>query len=152
MRVINLAPLALMSLTLAGGLGAQAASPAPEWGPAPPFLPAGARIAVMAGDPGSAGVYTIRLEFPAGYVIPPHAHPTDESVTVISGRMRLGMGDTVDLEKSVQLTPGGFINAPATMNHFAVAVEKSVVQVHGEGPFAISYVNPKDDPRNASTP
>jgi quercetin dioxygenase-like cupin family protein len=149
---MRIAPAVLLTLLLAGGLGAQEAPPAPSWGPAPPFLPAGARIAVLAGDPGSTGVYTIRLEFPAGYVVPPHAHPTDESVTVISGSMRLGMGDTVDLDKAMRLTVGGFITAPATMNHFAVAIEKSVVQIHGEGPFAITYVNPNDDPRNASTP
>jgi hypothetical protein len=48
-----------------------------------------------------------------------------------------------------RLLAGGFIVAPANMHHFAMARSKTVVQVHGIGPFAITYVNPKDDPRNA---
>ena len=38
-----------------------------QWGPAPPLLPAGAQIAVLAGDPTSAVPYTVRLKFPANY-------------------------------------------------------------------------------------
>ena len=37
-----------------------------QWGPAPPMLPAGAQIAVLAGDPTKPVPYTIRLNFPAG--------------------------------------------------------------------------------------
>jgi hypothetical protein len=32
------------------------------------------------------------------------------------------------------------------MNHYAWAVSDAVVQVHAEGPFALTYVNPADDP------
>ena len=32
------------------------------------------------------------------------------------------------------------------MNHYAWASEDTVVQVHGQGPFVITYVNPADDP------
>jgi hypothetical protein len=32
------------------------------------------------------------------------------------------------------------------MNHYAWASSPSVVQVHGQGPFAITYVNAADDP------
>jgi hypothetical protein len=35
------------------------------------------------------------------------------------------------------------------MNHFAFATSDSVVQINSDGPFAINYVNPADDPRNA---
>jgi quercetin dioxygenase-like cupin family protein len=56
-----------------------------KWGPAPPVLPPGAQIAVLSGDPGGKGLVTLRLKLPPGYVIPPHWHPTDEHVTVISG-------------------------------------------------------------------
>ncbi len=97
------------------------------WAPAPPFLPPGARFAVLQGDPGQAGIYTIRLELPAGYVIRPHFHPADEHITV-----------------------GGFITATAQAHHYAVARAKTVVQVHGEGPFAITYVRAADDPRAAA--
>ena len=38
-----------------------------KWGDAPPSLPAGAKAAVLFGDPGKAGPFTIRLQIPAGY-------------------------------------------------------------------------------------
>ena len=36
------------------------------WGAAPPVLPAGAKLAVVSGDPGTAGLFTVRLQVPAG--------------------------------------------------------------------------------------
>ena len=136
-------------LILAAPLAAQAA---PAWGPAPPFLAKGAQFAVYQGDPGKAGGYTIRLKLPAGYVIAPHFHPIDENVTVISGHFLVGMGDAVDRAKAQSLTAGGFITATAMAHHFAVATDEVVVQVHGVGPFAITYVHPADDPRKPATP
>jgi quercetin dioxygenase-like cupin family protein len=59
-----------------------------KWGAAPPVLPKGAMMAVMAGDPGAAGPVTVRLKMPPGYKIPAHWHPTDEQVTVLSGTTR----------------------------------------------------------------
>lgn len=148
-RSLLVVPLLLLAVPLAP-LGAQVASgDAVTWGPAPPFFPAGAKFAVLQGDPSAAGEYTVRLSMPAGYVIPPHWHPTDEHVTVVSGAMLLGMGDEVDRAKATRLGPGGFISAPAQAHHFAVAAAPSVVQVHGMGPFAITYVRPADDPRTA---
>jgi hypothetical protein len=32
------------------------------------------------------------------------------------------------------------------MNHYAWASSPAIVQVHGQGPFAITYVDPADDP------
>ena len=116
------------------------------WGPAPPVLPTGAQIAVLAGDPAKTGAVTLRLKMPAGYAIPPHWHPTDERVTVISGHLGLGMGDTLDKKKSKVLKPGGFGIAPANMHHFAWTKTGAVVQVDLMGPFGITYVNPADDP------
>lgn len=143
------ATVALLASVFTATVSAQTPPPALKWGPAPPFFPAGARFAVLQGDPSQAGVYTVRLEMPAGYTIRPHTHPTDEHVTVVSGALVLGMGDTVRTRGSHILTAGGFITAKAQVHHFAMARGKTVVQVHGEGPFAITYVNPKDDPRNA---
>jgi hypothetical protein len=42
-----------------------------KWGPAPPALPPGAQIAVLDGDPGKDGFFTLRLKFPDGYKIAP---------------------------------------------------------------------------------
>jgi quercetin dioxygenase-like cupin family protein len=145
----------LMLLALSGAAALYAADmPGPvqaneiKWGPAPPVLPAGAKMAVLSGDPASTGLVTIRLKMPAGYKIPPHWHPTDEHVTVISGSLALGMGDVIDEEKSKVLKPGGYGVAQANMHHFAWTKTGAVVQVHMMGPFKITYVNPADDPSN----
>jgi quercetin dioxygenase-like cupin family protein len=119
-----------------------------EWAPAPNFVQEGAQITVLSGDPSKDGLYVIRLKMPAGYKIPAHNHPTTEMVTVISGDFHLGMGDKLDEEKSMLLTVGGYAEAPARMNHYAWTSSPTIVQVHGQGPFAITYVNPADDPRN----
>ena len=117
-----------------------------KWGPAPPVLPKGAQITVISGDPFKDGPYVVRLKMPKGYQIPAHNHPTTENVTVISGTFHIGMGDKLDEKKGIVLTAGGYGEAPAKMNHYAWVTGPTVVQVHGQGPFAITYVNPADDP------
>jgi anti-sigma factor ChrR (cupin superfamily) len=119
-----------------------------QWAPAPNFVPEGAEITVLSGDPSKDAPYVVRLRMPAGYKVPAHNHPTTEMVTVISGDFHLGMGDKLDEEKGMLLTAGGYAEAPARMNHYAWASSPTVVQIHGQGPFAITYVNPADDPRS----
>lgn len=86
---------------------------------------------------------------PAGYKIAPHWHPTDEHVTVLSGTFALGMGEKFDPTALKDLSSGGYGLMPAQMRHFAMAKTAATIQVHGIGPFALSYVNPADDPRTA---
>jgi len=117
-----------------------------SWGSAPAVLPKGAEATVISGDPSKDGPYVLRLKMPAGYKVPAHNHPTAEYVTVLSGNFHLGMGDKLDETKGMELTAGGYGEAPAKMNHYAWTSSPVVVQVHGQGPFAISYVNPADDP------
>lgn len=117
-----------------------------KWAAAPAVFPKGAQMAVLSGDPNKAGMFVIRLKMPAGYKIPAHQHPTDEYVTVVSGDLSLGMGDKLDAAKSAKLAAGGFAVAGAKMNHFAFTNQGAVVQVSAEGPFAMTYVNPSDDP------
>jgi hypothetical protein len=117
-----------------------------KWAPAPPVLNAGAEMAVLAGDPAKAGPVTMRLKLPAGFVIAPHWHPTDERVTVIAGHLGIGMGDKLDKKQSKVLKPGGYAIALAHMHHFAWTKTGAVVQIDLMGPFGITYVNPADDP------
>jgi hypothetical protein len=138
--------LALLA-TLAPATQAQKAKL--SWGPAPPFLPSGARFAVVSGDPGRAGRFVIQLEMPDGYVVPPHWHPADEHVTVKSGGFRFGMGDSITAASTRTLRPGQSVNLKATMHHYAMTRGRTVVAVSGIGPFAITYVKPADDPRSA---
>ena len=118
----------------------------------PPVLPAGAQIAVLQGNPFGPGVYTLRLKMPNGYTIPPHFHPTDEMVTVISGTLMYGHGDKIDRSAMSTLHAGGFTAATANMHHYVTARGATIVQVQGEGPFAITYVNPADNPQAKPKP
>jgi len=128
-----------------------AQSPAVKWGPAPAVFPAGAKMAVMQGDPSKAQLFTVRLDLPKGYKIAPHFHPTDEHITVISGNFEVGMGDKVDAKTAMTLTAGGFATAPAHTHHYAIAKTHSIVQVHAIGPFQLTYVNAADDPSRKAT-
>lgn len=118
-----------------------------RWGPAPPSLPRGAQLAVLDGNPQAPGLFTIRLRFPPGYAVAPHRHPSTEYVTVISGRLGLGMGQRMNRARAATLVPGGFVVAPANMNHYAFTRTGAVIQITSTGPFAVTYVNPADDPR-----
>jgi hypothetical protein len=151
MRVIAVA----LPIMIAAALPTQAESPAVDlvsgpdaikWGPAPPSFPKGAMAAVLAGDPAKGGPYVVRLKMPANYQIPAHHHPATENVTILSGSFHAGMGDKLDMDKGQAFEPGGFVAMPAGMNHYAWTTAETVVQVHGKGPFQITYVNPADDP------
>lgn len=123
-----------------------AAPSALKWGDAPPNLAAGAKLAVVSGDPTQAVPFVIRAQMPAGYRIAPHWHPTDEHVTVLSGTVALGMGEKFDQAALKDVPTGGYFVAPAQMRHFFATRTAATIQVHGMGPFAINYVNPADDP------
>lgn len=113
-------------------------------------LPAGAKLAVVSGDPSKEGMFKVRIKMPANYTVPPHHHPADELVRVRSGTVNYGMGEKLDKAAARQLTdPKTHIIMGAGMNHWVYTTGPALVEVSGQGPFAITYVNPTDDPRGA---
>jgi quercetin dioxygenase-like cupin family protein len=120
-----------------------------QWGDAPPAFPPGAKAAVLEGNPAEPGPFTIRAKFPAGYKIMPHWHPGDEHVTVLSGSFRMGLGEKFDEKALHDLPVGGFAVMAKGTRHFAAAKTATVLQIHGIGPWGLTYVNPADDPRLA---
>lgn len=112
-----------------------------------PSLPKGAQLAVIEGPMNEAVPFTVRLKFPANYRIPPHWHPAVERVTVLSGTFNMGAGDSFDNSKTQALNAGAIAIMPAQSRHFAWTASETVVQLHGTGPWGITYVNPADDPR-----
>ena len=123
-----------------------------QCGHAPPVLPKGAKLAVLNGDPGKPGPFTIRLQMPGGYKIAPHWHSQDENLTLISGVMYLGMGEKIDRKKATMLKPGAYHYLPGKTNHYAFTRgQTTVIQVSGEGPFDINWINPADDPSKMAT-
>jgi quercetin dioxygenase-like cupin family protein len=111
-------------------------------------LPAGAKMAVVSGDPAKDGPFVSRAKFPANYTVPPHHHPGDEVVRVVSaGTLTYGMGDKADAANSGKLEKGYHVTMQAGMNHWVTTADPLEIQVSGTGPFAIIYANLKDDPR-----
>ena len=146
--------LFVVALTLAALFAAQP-SPAQnaftadqvKFGPAPPFLPPGAQLAVLEGDPmASSGDFTIRLKLPDGYKVAPHTHPNRENVTVLSGTLKVGMGDQFDASKMTAFNAGSFAYLDPSMHHYAAASGETVIQIHGMSPVKFNYINPADDP------
>ena len=118
------------------------------WGAASAALPAGAQAIILEGDPTKAELFTLRLKFPNNYVLPPHSHSAWEHITVISGVLHLGMGDQFSMANATELRAGSFAAMPSGMRHFVHAAGETVVQLHGMGPWTVTYVNRADDPRN----
>jgi hypothetical protein len=118
-----------------------------KYGPVPPSLPPGAQLAVLEGDPMAAsGDFTVRLKMLDGYKIAPHTHPSRENVTVLSGTIKVGMGDQFDASKMMSFPAGSFAYLDPSMHHYAAASGETVIQIHGMSPLKVNYINPADDP------
>jgi quercetin dioxygenase-like cupin family protein len=86
---------------------------------------------------------------PAGFKIGAHWHPTDEHITVISGNVGMGTGDKLDKAMGHTMAAGSYMVMPKETRHFLWTDGPAEIQVSGMGPFVITYVDAKDDPRNA---
>jgi hypothetical protein len=118
-----------------------------KWMDGPPGLPSGSRFAVVSGNPTKAGMFTIQARLPADYAVPPHWHPGNEKVKVLSGKLHYGMTGKLDMASAKTLNPRHWVTMKAKMNHWVHAPVATTIEVTGTGPFAITYVDPKDDPR-----
>jgi hypothetical protein len=121
-----------------------------EWKDAPPVLPPGAKAAVLEGDPSKPGYFAMRLKFPDGYKIMPHWHPNVERITVISGTVNIGIGDTFDESKGHAMPAGTYATMRPKVHHFGWAKGDTELQITTLGPWKLVYVNPKDDPSKAA--
>jgi len=121
------------------------------WGPAPPGLPAGARFAVVSGDPGKAGPFTVRIDMPADYTIRPHYHPASETLRVLEGTAHVGHGAKWDDKSMKTMAPDAPVTLRAKEPHYLHAASNVMLELKSTGPFAITYVSSKDDPRSTST-
>ena len=114
-----------------------------QWKDAPAVL-AGAQAALLYGDPSKEGIFVLRIKFPANYKVPPHTHPVDEIVTVISGEFSLGAGKQFDEAKLKPYKAGALIAMSPGMEHFVLTRQETVIQISTKGPWALTFVNPND--------
>jgi len=118
------------------------------WKDGPASLPSGVKMALLQGSPEAAGPFVMRLKMPKDGRVPAHTHPGTEQVTIISGTVHMGMGKRPDADKVKTLPAGSFVIIPAGVPHFVWAEEETVVQIHGVGPWGVTYADPATDPRN----
>lgn len=117
-----------------------------RWAAAPPTLPKGAKVAVLYGNPLAKGPYVMRFMLPSRYKIPFHWHSQTEQVTVLSGALYVVNNESADNKYAHAVKSGGFLFLPAQAHQLAYTKGATVVEIHGEGPFDVQYVNPNDDP------
>ncbi|MEO7837086.1 MAG: cupin domain-containing protein [Acidimicrobiales bacterium] len=123
--------LLVIVLTLVGALGS-AQQPAQEqvlsrtaqdaqlqWGPCPPFMPAGCGLAVLHGDPAKANA-DVFLKVPAKAVIPDHWHTSAERMILVAGELHV----TYKGQPKVVLKPGMYAYGPAKLAHSASCAGK----------------------------
>jgi quercetin dioxygenase-like cupin family protein len=107
------------------------------WNQGPATMSQGTEVAVLEGDPKAKGPFTIRLRIPAGTRIAPHWHPRPERVTVLSGEVFVGFGDTWDDASVRAFHAGDFYINPANSHHYVAFPQASVIQITGEGPWEL---------------
>ena len=118
-----------------------------KWGPVG-SMPPGATAAVLEGDPSKAEDFTMRIRFPADYVIPVHTHPAVERVTVLEGTLYFAVGDRFDRAAAQAFGPGALAVMDVGVPMYGYTKDEPVlIQLNGRGPWGIEYVNPEDDPR-----
>jgi quercetin dioxygenase-like cupin family protein len=103
---------------------------------------AGISSAVLWGSPSTEGSpFVVRIKMTDGAKVPPHWHPVDEHLTVVSGTFHMGIGETFDESAAKAMTVGSYGMMPKDVRHFAWATGETVVQVHGIGPFKTTFVS-----------
>jgi mannose-6-phosphate isomerase-like protein (cupin superfamily) len=107
------------------------------WMPGTGEIPATVGVAVLEGDPSKPGPFVLRLNIPDGTKFPVHYHDDTERLTIISGTFMAGIGTTFDVSKMVALPAGSYCVLPAGLRHYAMAKGQTVVQLVGNGPFAM---------------
>lgn len=101
----------------------------------------GSEFAVLSGDPQKEGSpFVLRLKYVDGSKIPPHWHPIDEQVTVISGTFFMGQGEKFDEGAAHEMKAGSYALMPKEVRHFAWVKGETVIQIHGIGPFKTFWV------------
>jgi len=85
-----------------------------QWGPCPPFMPAGCGLAVLHGDSGKANA-DVFLKLPANAAIPEHWHTSAERMVLIAGELSV----TYKGQAMVVLKPGMYAYGPAKLPHSA---------------------------------
>ena len=117
-----------------------------KWQDAPSLGP-GAKTAVIDGDPKSSGPFVMRAKLPPNTTIGLHTHPATENVTILSGTLYFAAGDKPDPKAARAFGPGSYFSIGQGKPMVAYSKDSEVVfQLHGTGPWGITYLDKKDVP------
>jgi len=116
------------------------------WSDGPPTLPAGSKMAVLEGNPRADGMFTMRVRIPAGSAIPPHWHPRQERVTILSGAVDLGFGSVANKDSVTRYRAGSFYVNPPRVMHYLFFPEATEMQMTGVGPWELITTDPNAPP------
>ncbi|HEX7680136.1 MAG TPA: cupin domain-containing protein [Thermoanaerobaculia bacterium] len=116
------------------------------WNDGPPTLPAGSKMAVLEGNPRAEGMFTMRVRIPAGSAIPPHWHPRQERVTILSGAVDLGFGSVANKDSVTRYGAGSFYVNPPRVMHYLFFPEATEMQITGVGPWELFTTDPNAPP------
>lgn len=87
------------------------------------------------GDPAQPGPYAFRVRAQAGHRLPPHTHPDERTITVLSGTYWAGVGETFDETALVAYPASTFYVIPAGLPHYSAVLDGEVLfQEAGMGP------------------
>lgn len=114
------------------------------WRPCPPNLPAGCEIAVLEGNPQEPGFFTVRFRLSDTFVMPPHTHPKDERVTVLTGLVSVGFGLDGSHEDAKQFGPGDYYVNMKGAIHTVWSDELVEIQITGLGPWEAHFVQQEE--------
>lgn len=111
-----------------------------KWLDVPTIMPAGVKTAILVGNSDKKGEFVIRRRFPANYELPVHQTTATEYLTVISGTLQLGVGDTFNKQASRALPAGSFVVIPKGMHVYAWTKEETIIQINGKGPMQVKFL------------
>jgi len=134
-----------MALFLAG-CSATAGHQSPDhWRNGANLTPIGNAREVVAGfimGAADAGLYTIRVRIAPGGLMPPHRHPDERHITVLSGVLHYGFGETADKALTKRYPAGSYFVVPANVTHFAIGVSgEAIYQESGVAPTGTKWVD-----------
>ena len=127
------------------GCSALAAYQSPDpWRYGVNLTPIGNAREVVAGfimGAADAGLYTIRVRIAPGGLMPPHRHPDERHITVLSGVLYYGLGETADQALTKRYPAGSYFVVPANAPHFAMGVSgEAIYQESGVAPTGTKWV------------
>jgi hypothetical protein len=98
-------------------------------------------FAAIYGEQAQPGPYAFRIRAQAGHSLPPHTHPDERTITVLTGTYWAGVGASYDESALVPYPAWTFYVIPAGVPHYAAVLQGEVLfQEAGVGPSRFDVI------------